>query len=51
MNPEWNPNECNATPNEFAKKSIGEIIREARQKKGLKQDALAAVLGVVRLRA
>ena len=46
MNPEWNPNECNATPNEFAKKSIGEIIREARQKKGLKQDALAALLHV-----
>ena len=46
MNPEWNPNERNSTPNEFAKKSIGEIIREARQKKGLKQDALATALHV-----
>ena len=46
MNPEWNQNERNSTPNEFAKKSIGEIIREARQKKGMKQDALAALLHV-----
>ena len=46
MTPEWNQNERNSTPNEFAKKSIGEIIREARQKKGLKQDALAALLHV-----
>ncbi len=31
---------------ELAKKSVGEIIREARQRKGLKQDALAAELHV-----
>ncbi len=31
---------------DLAKRSVGEIIREARQKKGLKQDALAAELHV-----
>ena len=31
---------------DLSKKSVGEIIREARQRKGLKQDALAAELHV-----
>ena len=46
MNLNETQNERNSTPNEFAKKSIGEIIRETRQKKGLTQDALAALLHI-----
>ncbi|MBQ7337860.1 MAG: helix-turn-helix transcriptional regulator [Clostridia bacterium] len=44
MKSEWS--ERTLTQNEFAKKSVGEIIREARQKKGMTQDALAVQLHV-----